>query len=229
MAERLLIRHGQARFGADDYDALSPAGFDQARHLGQWLARQGSPPDLVVTGSLRRHRETADTCLAAAGLAAARLELPGLDEIGHEALLRRHRPDLVSAAMLRDELARQPDPQRAFQALFVAATERWIAAGDSADYPESWPAFRARVATAWDAVHRHPAAQAWVFTSGGPIGVIAAALLGLAPERSFDLAWPQVNTSLSRVRTRGAAATLVTYNAWPHLEAAGDPHLVTHR
>ncbi|MEC8667907.1 MAG: histidine phosphatase family protein, partial [Pseudomonadota bacterium] len=29
-----LIRHGQASFGADDYDVLSPIGHEQARALG---------------------------------------------------------------------------------------------------------------------------------------------------------------------------------------------------
>ena len=55
----LLVRHGQASFGADDYDVLSETGWEQARLLGAWLAARGVAPDVVVRGGMRRHRETA--------------------------------------------------------------------------------------------------------------------------------------------------------------------------
>jgi ABC-type branched-subunit amino acid transport system permease subunit len=35
--ELLAVRHGQASFGAENYDALSPLGHRQARLLGEWL------------------------------------------------------------------------------------------------------------------------------------------------------------------------------------------------
>ena len=54
-----MIRHGQASFGADDYDALSDAGHEQARVLGRSLAARGIRPGLVLRGTLRRHAETA--------------------------------------------------------------------------------------------------------------------------------------------------------------------------
>jgi broad specificity phosphatase PhoE len=34
MGQVLLIRHGQASFGADDYDVLSDLGWTQGRALG---------------------------------------------------------------------------------------------------------------------------------------------------------------------------------------------------
>src|SRR6267142_1114765 len=60
-----LVRHGQASFGAEDYDELSDLGAQQSRLLGGWLARLGQPLTCVVTGSLKRHRQTADACMAA--------------------------------------------------------------------------------------------------------------------------------------------------------------------
>ena len=53
----LLVRHGQASFGADDYDVLSATGRSQAAVLGQAVA--ALTPDLVVHGSLVRQRDTA--------------------------------------------------------------------------------------------------------------------------------------------------------------------------
>ena len=38
MANLFLVRHGQASFGADDYDRLSPTGHEQSRLLGEYLA-----------------------------------------------------------------------------------------------------------------------------------------------------------------------------------------------
>ncbi len=58
----------------------------------------------------------------------------------------------------------------------------------------------------------------WAFTSGGPIGVLAGAAVGLPVEQGFRMSWPLLNTSLSRLRVGTRGTTLVGYNAWPHLE-----------
>ena len=58
-----LVRHGQANSSAkteEDYDRLSPLGHQQAAWLGDWLAQGGEGFDLVLSGSLRRHIETAE-------------------------------------------------------------------------------------------------------------------------------------------------------------------------
>ena len=54
MSVLLLVRHGQASFGAADYDRLSALGERQSRLVGEALAARGVRPDLVVRGSLRR-------------------------------------------------------------------------------------------------------------------------------------------------------------------------------
>ena len=56
----LLVRHGQASFGAADYDELSALGEEQSRLLGASLAARGVRPDVVLRGSMQRHRQTAD-------------------------------------------------------------------------------------------------------------------------------------------------------------------------
>ena len=43
-----LIRHGQASFGADDYDVLSPVGVRQSQALGEHLAQLGVRLDLSL-------------------------------------------------------------------------------------------------------------------------------------------------------------------------------------
>ena len=52
----LLVRHGQASFGAADYDNLSPTGHEQSRVLGAALAARGISADVVVAGEMKRYR-----------------------------------------------------------------------------------------------------------------------------------------------------------------------------
>lgn len=232
MGELLLIRHGQASFGAADYDQLSPVGEAQSRRLGQWLRDTETPPLLIASGTLRRHTQTLQRCVDAAGTDAARLTLPGLDELDHVELLKRHRPDLSGHAALSAELARSDDPQRAFQKIFADAVARWIGGAHDGDYARSWPDFRAQALGALQALVERAAqtqGDLWAFTSGGPIAVIATELLGAPVVRTFALSWPLVNTGLTRVRLGPRQHQLITYNAWPHLAGPAHAGLVTHR
>jgi broad specificity phosphatase PhoE len=60
-----LIRHGQAAFGAADYDELSARGREQSRLLGAALAPLAGEGDVAICGGMRRHRQTAEECLSA--------------------------------------------------------------------------------------------------------------------------------------------------------------------
>jgi broad specificity phosphatase PhoE len=229
MRELLLIRHGQASFSADDYDQLSPTGEQQSSMLGEWLAACGAQPDLVAIGPRVRHRDTAQRCLEAAGVSLQPLLLPGLDEVDHHELLARQRPDLAGPGALRAAMKQSADPHRAFQRLFVDAITRWVSGVHDADYRLSWPAFRKGVLETLQQLAEQPAHTIWAFTSGGPIAVIASALLQTPEADSFQLSWPLVNTGVTRLRLGSRGASLVTYNAWPHLERANDARLVTLR
>ena len=55
-----LIRHGQASFGAEDYDVLSDLGIEQGRQLGSYWARRGPALDACYVGPRRRHVGTAE-------------------------------------------------------------------------------------------------------------------------------------------------------------------------
>lgn len=229
MRELLLIRHGQASFSAEDYDQLSPTGERQSTLLGEWLAACAAAPELVAIGPRVRHRDTAAHCLRAAGLAPPSLSLQGLDEVDHLELLARLRPDLAAPGALRTAMKQSGDPHRAFQQLFVQALERWSSGAHDADYRCTWTSFRANALAALQTLTDHPAQTIWAFTSGGPIAVIAGALLDVPPAQAFRLSWPLVNTGVTRIRPGSRTSTLVTYNTWPHLERTGETALVTLR
>ena len=84
MGRLLLVRHGQASWGADDYDVLSPLGHQQAAALGEIWQHRGLVPDRIVIGGMRRHRETCE----AAGLVADEVDA-GWDEFDHVMMLAR--------------------------------------------------------------------------------------------------------------------------------------------
>lgn len=229
MRSLLLIRHGQASFRSADYDHLSEIGEEQSRRLGAWLSACGAAPDLVAIGPRERHLRTAEECLHAASIDRPLLKLDGLDEVDHEELLARLRPDFTSQDAVRTELKQSPDPHRAFQQLFASAVTRWVGGTHDDEYTITWPQFRRNVLQAMEVLAQHDAKTIWAFTSGGPIAVIANAILEAPVAQAFTLSWSLVNTSLTKLRLGKQGSSLITYNAWPHLERSEDQHLVTLR
>jgi broad specificity phosphatase PhoE len=205
----LLVRHGQASWGAADYDVLSNLGEEQARLVGAALA--GFEADVVMHGAMVRQRRTAELAAAAAGWSCALREDPDWDEMDHEAVL---------SALPAPFEGREPTPTE-FQAWFEAATERWLSGENDADYHESFAAFTHRVSAALarlvDRVGR--GGKAVVFTSGGPISWLASDLLDAGLPTYTRLAPVVVNASITRLVTGHRGTTLVSFNEHPHLEA----------
>ena len=239
MGQIYLVRHGQASFGAADYDQLSAHGVEQSRLLGQWFAACKLGVGQVVTGRLKRHRQTAEACLAALpgapGSGAWRTEA-GFDEYDHVEVLAKHAPQLTDPIAAKDALAGEADAKKSFQKIFALAMARWMGGHHDADYRESWPAFRARcvgavkgiVGTAGDL----PSAQAVVvFTSGGPIAAICQELLGIPNERAAMVNFSLANSSVTRLLFSGkdGRVSLSYLNNFAHLEQTGQAQAVTYR
>ena len=58
MGTLYLVRHGQASFGADDYDQLSALGRQQAIRLGEYFRLKGVTFTSAMTGTLKRQTQT---------------------------------------------------------------------------------------------------------------------------------------------------------------------------
>jgi broad specificity phosphatase PhoE len=224
----LLVRHGQASFGADDYDVLSETGWEQSRLLGAWLAERKVTPDALLRGDMRRHRETAEGMIAGGGWAADIEVDPGWNEFDHlgvVAALQRSGADLADLAG-----DRQPDrdlDRRGFQRVFEVAITRWTGGEHDGEYPESYAAFVARVRTALDraCAAAGPGGTVVVVSSGGPIAAACAALVDPTGEDPAVVArlWARfntvtVNSSVTRVVVGSTGARLLTFNEHPHLE-----------
>jgi broad specificity phosphatase PhoE len=217
-----LIRHGQASFGADDYDALSPLGFEQARVLGEVLAARVSRTAALhsFVGSMRRHRETAQTCLAAMALPDIPIVDPGFNEFDHEAVIDAHEPRWRDRALMRSELTLATDPRQAFQRVFEPALARWTGGANDADYHEPWPAFRARCETALANVIQRleRGDNALVFTSGGTITALCLGLMNLSIADAFRLNWRFANAGITKLTVGRAGPAVASLNEHGHFE-----------
>src|ERR1700757_1645367 len=145
-----LIRHGQASFGRSDYDELSSIGHEQGRVLGGALKARVPQVDAVVSGGMKRHRQTATACLEAMGLPAQMREDAGFREYDHDEIIVRYEPRYARPEALMADLAKAAEPRRAFQAMFGKAMERWIGGAHDADYAEPWSVFHRRCTAALD-------------------------------------------------------------------------------
>lgn len=212
-----LVRHGQASFGADNYDQLSQLGYRQGQVLGETLARLRVTPASVVCGSMQRHAQTAEACLQAMQHPPYWQEEPGMDEFDHMDIIRNHDARLTDPASLAEHLRQHAEPRAAFEALFQAAIAQWVR-GDG-DYREDWPDFRARVQDALQRLARalDSGEQLLVFSSGGPVAVAAQSFLGFP-----DADWPAfsrglVNAGVTRVVGQPGDLRLASLNEHLHL------------
>lgn len=233
-----LLRHGQASFGSLNYDELSPTGRTQAQVLGQALKARGVAPDVVISGTMQRHLDTARGCLAAfdepeADRAALPLQLQlhaGVNEFDHEEVIRVAEPRYADKLAMMADLAATGDPRRAFQVFFKGAVARWVEGGHEADYAEPWLGFKQRCVAALNdlAAATSPKGTTLVFTSGGFIGVACAQLLGLSDLQAFAINWSLANAGITKIATGRDGLRLVSINEHGHLES-GAPGLLTYR
>lgn len=214
-----LVRHGQASFGAEEYDALSELGVRQAGVLGAALAASGVPPSRVVCGTMRRHRQTAEACLAAMGLPLRWEEDAGWNEFDHVEVLAALEPRFAAPGALVAESARVDSPNDLFLRVFTAAVERWTSGAHDSDYREPWPAFLSRVDGAFRRLGPEAGGGgALVFTSGGAISVACRRALGLSDAGAILAAWRLVNAGITRIEVGADGARLVGFNESGHLD-----------
>ncbi len=214
MGALYLVRHGQASFGSDNYDELSPRGVEQARHLGYAWEAGDWLPTVAVSGSMQRHHDTALNALAAAGQNDGYEVDSGWDEFDHEAVMEAQMPGFSSA-----------DP-REFQRAFVKATDAWAAGKGDGDH-ESFDAFTARVLSAFDRLVETAGSgeSAVAFTSGGPIAIVVAHVLTGGTSLWSTMNSVIINTGVTKIVTGRSGRTLLSFNEHGHLPA----DMVTYR
>ncbi|MGM7778922.1 histidine phosphatase family protein [Arthrobacter sp. KNU-44] len=209
MSVLYLVRHGQASFGTEDYDRLSTRGKDQSQALGTYLQGAGTTPTRVISGSMKRQRQTAQRLIEAAGWDTTAVVDPGWDEF--------NATDLLNAYPEEDPNAKTDS--RAFQRLLEKASARWASNHHDADYLESFSAFTQRIDTALDdAVEGLGSGRdAVVVSSSGAIAWAAARLVNGGFPQWLALNRVTINSGVTKIVTGSSGKTMVTFNDHGHL------------
>ena len=225
MGTLYLVRHGQASFGEDDYDRLSPLGHRQAQRLGEYLrerfAREGVQIETVLMGSLTRHRETWEGLAQGAGWSHAPLVWPGLNEYDSEALIAAIHPEPLA----------KPDTPELYRQHFRLLREALKAWMDGRTAPKGMPSyaeFVGGIEQALDHVRQQCPGNALIVSSGGPISTAVGRVLGTPAETTIELNLRIRNTALTEFAFSPKRHMLVSYNTLPHLDSAEHHSWVTY-
>lgn len=222
MGSLYLVRHGQASFGAADYDQLSPRGHEQCRHLGAYWRERGQRFDAVFTGTLRRHAQSLAGIVEGYGADLPAVALPGLNEYDSEAVVRAIHPE---------PLATPADPE-AVKRHFRLLRQGLLAWMRGETQPVGMPVhtdFHAGIVDALAQVLAQGVGrQVLVVSSGGPIATAVAHVLKVSHESLVELNLRLRNASVTELAYNRERFHLVTFNTLNHLDTAATRGLVTH-
>ncbi|CAJ0785252.1 hypothetical protein LMG7141_01619 [Ralstonia condita] len=213
MAELYLVRHGQASFGAANYDQLSARGEQQSEWLGEYFARHDVVFDRVVCGTLRRHEQTVEGILRGMGIVGATYEQhAGLNEYDFHGLFAALGDDFPELTRLATGSMR--DHYRALKQVLHLWSEDKL----RGPLPETWAAFQQRVADARAAIQGGGGQRVLAISSGGPIAVTAQQVLAAPAASAIALNLQIRNSSVSQYFFNADAFHLATFNSIPHLD-----------
>ena len=222
MGTLYLVRHGQASFGAADYDVLSPLGHRQAMRLGEHWRERGLGFDAVITGTLRRHTQTIQGIAEGLQTRPEVLQLPGLNEYDSLALIAAIHPQPLGPADT-------PEQYRAHFRNLCDALAQWMAGVISPQGMPTWNEFSAGVRAVLEHVRKHHADQnVLLVSSGGPIATAVGEVLGTAPEVTIALNMRIRNSAVTELSVSPKRLMLQTFNTLPHLHTLEDAEWVTH-
>ncbi|MRD49406.1 histidine phosphatase family protein [Caenimonas koreensis] len=212
MGTLYLVRHGQASFGAEDYDNLSELGHKQSVRLGEYFAHKGIHFDGLIAGTLRRHKQTLAGILEGMNHEGEHLSWDGLNEYDSEAVIATVHPHKL-------EKPTSPEMYRAHFRLLRDGLAQWMAGVVTPHGMPSYADFVSGVSSALDHVRaNHFGKNVLMVTSGGPISTAVGYILGTSPETTIELNLRIRNTSITEFAFTPKRHMLVGYNAIPHLE-----------
>lgn len=224
MAIIYLVRHGQASANSVNYDCLSPLGEQQANLVGEALlsklALPNTPPvvPFVVKGAMLRHQQTARYLVDGLSSQQNQHVEPVTDarwnEYDHQNILAGLDQRLATPNGMKQYFVEEGLTRYDFRQVFMSAMQCWLTASpnvssttgidtNSFKYTESWYEFESRIQGAFDdlvnqVVKEHIDVSV-VFTSGGPISLVSARLLGLPDNEFMKVNWNLVNGGITKI------------------------------
>ena len=223
MGTLYLVRHGQASFGADDYDNLSELGRKQSVKLGEYFRDTGITFDAVLTGTLKRHLQTWQGL--AQGMQRASFDAlawPGLNEYDPVAIIAAIHPEPLQAPTTAEQV-------RGHFRLLRDGLTAWMQGKSEPIGMPDYAEFLAGVTSALDHVRaNHFGKNVLIVSSGGPISTAVGHVLGTRPETTIELNLRIRNSALTEFAFTPKRHVLVSYNTVPHLDLKADSGWVTY-
>lgn len=213
MGNLYLVRHGQASFGAADYDKLSELGHRQSVRLGEYFAAKGLLFDAVLTGTLKRHAETWAGIAQGAGLDLQPELWPGLNEFDSAAVIAAIHPDPLSATDT-------PEMYKYHFRLLRDGLTQWMNGVVSPKGMPSYTEFVQGVTGALDHVRKQHTGNVLIVSSGGPISTAIGHILGTVPEKTIELNMQIRNSAVTEFLFTPKRHLLLTFNSLAHLDGA---------
>ena len=222
MGTLYLVRHGQASFGAADYDQLSARGRQQSERLGAYWRERGLRFDAVLCGTLRRHAQTLAGIAQGLGAMPEPQLLPGLNEYNSQALISAIHP----APLPRPDT---PELYRQHFRLLCDALAQWMAGTISPAGMPGWNDFSGGVRAALEQVRReYVGGNVLLVSSGGPIAAAVGEVLSTPPEVTIALNMRIRNSAVTEFSVSPKRLMLQTFNTLLHLDAPEYAGWVTH-
>lgn len=216
MGTLYLVRHGQASFGADDYDQLSALGRRQAERLGAWWRERHGADfrfDAVLTGTLHRQIQTWEEMAAGAGWSdVPQVRWPGLNEYDGHAVLQALDPDF-------DFTVDSPDRRRDYFRALRRGLAAWMRAETRPEGMPSYADFVHGVVGALAHVRTHFSGNVALVASGGPITTAVGHVLSVPAETTIEMNLFYRNSAVTEMTFTPKRLNLLSYNALPHLQA----------
>lgn len=235
MATIYLIRHGQASFGAANYDQLSPLGQLQAQRTGQYLARTGVHLDAAYSGDLWRQRETCQLACQAMGEGIAHTVDARFNEIQNDEQVKALAPVLAEQsesfkALIERGLSSSKDYQKVIDAVF----NYWVSHDCSTYGIQSWQEYSGLARDALNDVMQKEGGgkTIGIFTSGGTIATLVAQVLGLDGSQTYQFYEPVFNCSVTQLFYSKEKVSLSYFNDRSFLQLLGEENgeeLVSYR
>ena len=221
MGTLYLVRHGQASFGADDYDLLSPLGQQQAEQLGAYFKRKGIVFEAALHGTLKRQVQTFAGICQGADQALQALPWPGLNEYDSHAVIATVHPEPLA----RPET---PEAYRAHFRLLKDGLAQWMAGATRPAGMPTYVEFVHGMTSALDHIRQQHTGNVLLVSSGGPISTAVGQVLGCSPDTTIELNLRIRNSSVTEFAFTPKRHMLVTYNTLPHLDAPEHASWVTY-
>jgi broad specificity phosphatase PhoE len=221
MGNLYLVRHGQASFGAADYDNLSELGARQSVRLGAYFKQKNLQFDAVLTGTLKRHAQTWAGIREGSGMDMQALPWAGLNEYDSEAVIATVHPHPL-------EKPDTPELYKHHFGLLRDGLTQWMNGVVSPHGMPTYTEFVHGVTSALDHVRKNHTGNVLIVSSGGPISTAVGHILGTAPETTIALNMRIRNSAITEFAFTPKRHMLLTFNTLPHLDSAEHAPWITY-